>query len=175
MTNRRGLDAWLVDLTDAAVGRLQERGVPLPRVLAETGLATVAFVAAVIGVLVVTREWARAAFDFLCLAPWSIRFLSTRLGAYRSDEDRMDVQAVFQRYASKAVQEREAHLFLRPLCVAILVFLAIEIIVKPSPIDIMFGLVYLGFTSHLYCLCAYPRLPSRADAGSRDVAFGSAA
>lgn len=176
MTKRRGLDAWLVDLTDAAVGWLQERGVPLPRVLADSGLAVVGTLAGVIGMRVINREWSMAAVEFICLGPWCIGFLSLRLDAYRSDESRMDARAVFERYTSNALQEREAHSVQRPICCLVSLWLmTMACVLTLNSTDIGFALAYLGFISHHYCLCAYPRFSRRAKAKSRDLALRSAA
>lgn len=165
------IDRWLVDKADVWIGRLQERGMPLPLILHHSGMAMV-----VADVMAVTY--------YLFFAPWSsgqddpfaglgiILALAglmelPRIARHGKDAGSMDVAGVRERYRSEALRQREAilprlgrHLMLMLLPLALFIVWAV-LSGHGSGGALTAFLVVVTTLVQDYARCAFPRQPNQ--------------
>jgi hypothetical protein len=161
------IDRWIIDRTDALVGRLQDRGVPLPIILSNLGVGLVAGALLHLGFLLYDRYWMSALMIAVGYSPAIIRIAGEMRG-WGIDAERFADRdpGVYVLYRTLAFTARNAEIWTRRFILAAsslgfvyLVAGALGLIHLYVP-DCTFLLSMTLIGVFFYARCAMPRWPN---------------
>ncbi len=162
----RSPDALLVDLFDRALGRAQERGVPLPRSLhLLLGAHVGCFVFA--GATALAHGIVPVAGVMLAFAAGLSLYFREQRAGYRRDAVAWSPEKA-ERYRALAAWNRERLVLYRVACLVMLLAILVAVIdgmgelpipVRGLALALTLPIVLAGatFVAHLYAACAMPR------------------
>jgi len=165
------IDHAVVEWADHVIGKLQERGIPLPEILTHTGFMCISAGALYATAFAMDGRWGWAASVTAAWLLIALPFFASELPRYRRDAKRMHERSVQERYKSYALRARHGYRGLRLLLLLVTPLALVVTLAEPRVVHVTALMAMVTALISNYSECAFPRYPNRTST-AHSLAFG---